>query len=122
MRTFRSPDGTEWKVDLTLPGSSNIMVVFRHPDGATSGRDRYNWFISSGPEARSVTSRLDPDKMGHLLDEVSLARLFSRSMPVSRRAIEPGMAFGFGGAASGMARRMGSMKGGLGPDQEAKKS
>ncbi len=107
MRQFRSSDGTTWKVELAVPGSSNMMVVFRHPDGASSRLDRYNWFISTGPEARSVTSRLSPDKVMEQIDDASLLRLFSRSMPVSRPAIEPNLAIGLGGSASGHARGMG---------------
>lgn len=87
MKTFRSPDGTEWKVTVTLPGSSNAMVVFRHPNRASSRLDRYNWFISSGPEARSVTTRLSPDVVLEGLDQAALARLFGRSIAVSRAAI-----------------------------------
>ena len=58
MKTWRSPDGIEWAVEVDLPGSSNAMVIFRHPSGKSARLDRYNWFISNGPEARSVTSRL----------------------------------------------------------------
>lgn len=84
MKKFRAPDGTEWGVEAALPGSSNVMVIFRHPDGRSSHDDRYNWFISKGPEARSVTSRLSPDRILDQLDDVAIAMLFSRSMPVSR--------------------------------------
>jgi hypothetical protein len=87
MKSFRSPDGTEWGVDVVLPGSSNAMVMFRHPDGASSRRDRYNWFISTGPEARSVTSRLSPTTVLAGLNPAKIERLFSRSMAVSRPAI-----------------------------------
>jgi hypothetical protein len=69
MRAFRSPDGIIWGVDVTLPGSSNAMVMFRHPNGQSSRLDRYNWFISNGPEARS---------------DIDIARLFRRSMGISR--------------------------------------
>ena len=76
MKTFRSPDGILWVVDVDLPGSSNAMVIFRHPSGVSNRLDRYSWFISHGPEARSVT-----------------ARLFRRSMPISRPdAVRPGQA------------------------------
>ena len=34
-------------------------VVFHHPSDFR--HDRYGWYISRGPEARSVTSRLDPE-------------------------------------------------------------
>ena len=84
MKTFKSTDGTEWKVSVMLPGSSNAMVVFRHPDGESSRKDRYNWFISTGPEARSVTSRLSPDRVLEQLDDAAIAKLFRRSMTVSR--------------------------------------
>jgi hypothetical protein len=84
MKTFRSPDGTEWGVLVDLPGSSNAMVIFHHPDGASSRKNRYNWFLSQGPEARSVTSRLSKDKVLAGLDDTMLAALFRRSMPVSR--------------------------------------
>ena len=109
-KTYRSADGIEWGVDAQLPGSSNIMVVFRHPDGASSRMDRYNWFISTGPEARSVTSRLTPSRIMELLDETTIARLFSRSMPISRPAIEPNLALGIGGSAAGLSGGIGRVK------------
>jgi hypothetical protein len=84
MLTFRSPDGVLWSVQVDLPGSSNAMIIFRHPDGTSSRKDRYAWFISRGPEARSVTSRLPKDKVAASLDEATLAHLFRRSMRVSR--------------------------------------
>jgi hypothetical protein len=84
MKTFASPDGVLWRVDVQNPGSSNAIVIFRHPDGASSRKDRYNWYISKGPEARSVTSRLSPKKVLDGLDDATLAALFRRSMRVSR--------------------------------------
>lgn len=84
MKTFTSPDGTAWKADVVLPGSSNAMIVFRHPDGATSRKDRYNWVLSQGPEARSVTGRLSAARVLDGLGDVELAALFRRSMPVTR--------------------------------------
>jgi hypothetical protein len=84
MRVFRSPDGIVWRVDVDLPGSSTAMVIFRHPNGRSSRLDRYNWFISHGPEARSVTARLVPWKVLESLGDADLARLFRRSMPISR--------------------------------------
>jgi len=84
MRIFKSPDGVVWKVDVDLPGSSNAMVIFRHPNGGSARLDRYNWFISHGPEARSVTARLVPRKVLESLSDVDLSRLFRRSMPISR--------------------------------------
>src|SRR2546428_107002 len=110
MRTFTAPDGTVWGVEVTLPGSSNAMVIFRHPDGRTSRRDRYNWFISSAPEARSVTSRLSPARVLDVLDDRTLELLFRRSMPVSRPAIEPNLALGLGGSAAGISLGIGRVK------------
>lgn len=84
MKSYRSPDGVLWRVDVALPGSSNAMVIFRHPNGGSARLDRYNWFISNGPEARSVTSRLDPKKVLDSLSDQDIARFFRRSMPISR--------------------------------------
>ena len=84
MKSFTAPDGTTWGVDIQSPGSSNAMIIFRHPDGRTSRLDRYNWFLSSGPESRSVTARLQPAKVLDQLDAAAITRLFQRSMSVSR--------------------------------------
>jgi hypothetical protein len=84
MKSWRSPDGIDWVVDVDLPGSSNAMVIFRHPGGASARLDRYNWFISNGPEARSVTSHLSKSKVLESLDDLALARLYRRSMRISR--------------------------------------
>ena len=84
MRTWRSPDGTRWAVEVDIPGSSNALVIFRHPSGKSARLDRYNWYISNGPEARSVTSRLSPTKVLESLSDDALAQLYRRSMKVSR--------------------------------------
>ncbi|MEO6526784.1 MAG: hypothetical protein ABIP93_09190 [Gemmatimonadaceae bacterium] len=84
-KSHTSPDGTTWGVTVESPGSSNAIIMFRHPDGTTSRLDRYNWVITQGPEARSVTSRLTPQTVLEQLDAGSITRLFQRSMPVSRR-------------------------------------
>ena len=110
MKVFRSPDGVEWTVDAVLPGSSNAMILFRHPDGTRSGADRYNWFISRGPEARSVTSRLSPDRVLEQLDDAMIARLFARSMPVSRPSPEPHLSLGLGGSAAGLTKGIGRIR------------
>jgi hypothetical protein len=83
-KSITAPDGIVWKVDVQSPGSSNAMIIFRHPDGRTSRLDRYNWIITHGPESRSVTSRLESDKVLDSLDQATIARLFARSMSVSR--------------------------------------
>jgi hypothetical protein len=84
MRTWHSPDGIDWAIDVDLPGSSNAMVIFRHPAGASSRLDRYNWYLTNGPEARSVTSRLAKSKVLDALTDQDLARLYRRSMRISR--------------------------------------
>ena len=66
-----------------MPGASNAMIVFHHPGGKTARLDRYAWDIWSGPESRSVTSRVPADKIMQSLTDEKLAMLFRRSMPVS---------------------------------------
>ena len=84
MKSWQSPDGMRWGVEVDLAGSSNAMVIFRHPHGASSRLDRYNWFISTGPEARSVTSHLSKVKVLDGLSEDDLVKLYRRSMKISR--------------------------------------
>lgn len=86
MNSFRDSTGREWQIQITLPGSSNAMIIFRNMAADSSHADRYNWIISQGPEARSVTSRLDPEKVRSQLTDAQVKRLFIRSMPVSRPA------------------------------------
>ena len=95
-RTFTGPDGTVWTISIRNPGSSNAMVVYRHPAGETSRLDRYAWYITRGPEARSVTSRLDVETVLQAIDDRELARLFRRSIPVStaRAGFHSNPAFG----------------------------
>jgi len=85
MREFKGPDGTTWGVDVRMPTASNAMVVFRHPGGDTSGLDRYSWHQWHGPEARSVTSRVNTETVMNTLTDDVLALLFRRSMPISAR-------------------------------------
>jgi len=80
---FRGPDGTNWGVEVQLPGSSNVMIVFHHPGGRTARLDRYAWQNWTGPEARSVTSRIAVEKVLSALTPEKLALLFRKSMPVS---------------------------------------
>jgi hypothetical protein len=110
MKTFTAPDGTTWGVEEGLPGSSNAMVIFRYPDDRSGRRDRYNWFISSAPEARSVTSRLSTARVMEHLDDATLAMLFRRSMPVSRPVDEPNLALGLGGGAVGLSGGIGRIR------------
>jgi hypothetical protein len=68
---------------VTNPGASNAMVVFKHPDGRTARRDRYNWYQARTAEARNVTSRLDKKAVLSSITEPQMALLFRRSMLIS---------------------------------------
>lgn len=83
---FTSPDGTEWTVEVSMPGSSNAMVIFHHPAAGSSSNNRYAWYITRGPEARSVTTRLAPAQVLKQLNGRELGKLFRRSMKVSAGA------------------------------------
>jgi hypothetical protein len=83
MRPFRGPDGTNWGVEVQVPGASNAMIVFHHPGGRTARLDRYAWDIWTGPESRSVTSRVSTEKVMQSLTDEKLRLLFRRSMPIS---------------------------------------
>jgi hypothetical protein len=85
-RSFTSPDGTHWSVQVMLPGATNAMIVFEHPDSGTSRRDRYNWVNIAGPGARNVTSRADATAVLRELTDAQIALLFRRSMPISSGA------------------------------------
>jgi len=85
-RSYTSPDGTNWIVQVMLPGATNAMIVFEHPDGATSRHDRYNWVNIAGPGARNVTSRADATAVLRELTDTQIALLFRRSMPISSEA------------------------------------
>ena len=81
MKEFRAPDGVVWRVEVAVPGSSNAMVIFHHPNG--SRHDRYAWYITTGPESKSVTARLSEKEVLATLSERDVAGLFRRSMPIS---------------------------------------
>lgn len=94
LRLFRGPDRTRWGVDVKVPGSSNAMIVFRHPGGRTARLDRYAWHLWRGPEARNVTARLSAQRVLDSLSDAELALLFRRSMPISAGStpLEPAVA------------------------------
>jgi hypothetical protein len=83
IRPFRGPDNTNWGVEVQVPGASNAMIVFHHPGGKTARLDRYAWDIWTGPESRSVTSRVPADKVMQSLTDEKLRLLLKRSMLVS---------------------------------------
>jgi hypothetical protein len=82
LRAFGGPDGTQWGVEVVLPGSSNALVLFHHPNGQSARLDRYAWHLSNGPEAQNVTARLVPKQILSALTDRDIARYFRRSMPV----------------------------------------
>lgn len=82
MKAFRSPDGISWQVEITNPGASNAIVIFRYPDN-TARKDRYAWYLARGPEARNVTGRLDPKSVLQALTERDLQRLYRSSYGVA---------------------------------------
>ena len=79
MQTFRSPDDTEWGVAIELTGASNVLVVFHHPDGRTSRKDRYAWMNWRGAEASNVKATVDPAAVRAMLTGPLIASLFRRS-------------------------------------------
>lgn len=83
IKSFRAPDGTNWGVEVQVPGASNAMIVFHHPAGKTSRLDRYAWESWNGPESRNVTSRVTREKVMQSLSDEKLQLLFRRSMPIS---------------------------------------
>ena len=91
-RAFRAPDGATWTAVLRSPGSSQIMVVFQHPDRTRASLDRYAWWITSGPEATDVTARLTPADVLRGLGDGELSDLFRRSIPITAQTprFEPG--------------------------------
>lgn len=80
--SFVSPDGTNWGVEIRLPGASSALAVFHHPDGSTARRNRYAWIQWHGAEARNVTARIKPRAVMRELDDAELALLFRRSMAI----------------------------------------
>jgi len=64
------------------PSHSSALVLFAHPDGSTSKRDRYAWLNATTAEASDPRARLKPDAVLSTLDDQTLAKLFRRSMPV----------------------------------------
>jgi hypothetical protein len=85
MRSYKSPDGTHWGVEVKLPGASSAMIMFHHPNGKTAERDRYAHYIWHGPESRSVTARVPKDSVMRAISDEDLALLFRRSMPIAQK-------------------------------------
>lgn len=81
MKTYRSPDGTMWNVEVELPSHSSALIVFQHP-APTSRLDRYAWLNARGPQVNDPRARLDRASVLQSLDDRQLAMLFRRSSPV----------------------------------------
>ena len=82
IKPFRAADGTNWGVEVELPTFSKSMVVFHHPDGSTSRKDRYAWYEWHGPEANDPQAKVSADKVRAALNDRVIADLFQRSMPI----------------------------------------
>lgn len=80
VKDWRSPDGTPWRVEVTLPGTSSALILFHHPDPQL---DRYATWQADDRAARAVTARLDARQVLAALDDGTLRRLFVRSAPRS---------------------------------------
>ena len=81
-KTFRSPDGIEWSVEVEMPTHSNALVIFRHPTAETGRLNRYAWVNARVPQAADPRGRLQPGDVLRGLTERDLGRLFRRSMPI----------------------------------------
>jgi len=82
-RTFTDVEARSWRVEIRLAGSSNAMVLFRKIGAANSREDRYAWFNSDSPEARSVTSHLDASDILRGLTDDQVALLYRKSMLIA---------------------------------------
>lgn len=91
MKSFRAADGTNWGVQVQLPGYSSAIIVFHHPDGRTARKDRYVTLNWHGGEASQVTKTVDPETMLSTLNDDAMRSLFSRSVLVGtgRPAFSP---------------------------------
>jgi hypothetical protein len=82
-RSFVSPDGTPWRVEVQSPGASNAQVVFVHPDGRFARLNRYAHYLVRGPESQNVSGRVDPQAILASLSDATVATLFRNSMPIA---------------------------------------
>ncbi len=72
VRDWTAPDGTQYKVEVTLPGTSSALVIFHRPN---QHEDRY----ATWQAARAVSARLDAKDVLAQLNEASLRELYIRS-------------------------------------------
>lgn len=82
MKPYRAADGTEWGVEVQLPTFARSLIVFHHPDGNTSRKDRYAWYDWHGPESNDPKAKVSADKVRAALNDKVIAELFRRSIPI----------------------------------------
>jgi hypothetical protein len=82
MKPYVAGDGTAWGVEVRMPTHSSALVIFRHPDGATSRKHRYAQLNVRTASASDPRGSLGAKELVDALDTRSLARLFNRSAPV----------------------------------------
>jgi hypothetical protein len=82
MKPYRGADGTDWGVEVQLPTFSRALIVFHHPDGTTSRKDRYAWYDWHGPESNDTQAKVSADKVRAALNDRVIADLFRRSIPI----------------------------------------
>ena len=80
VRAWTAPDGTSFRVEVTLPGTSSALIIYHSAD---THRDRYATWQAGEASARSVTARLDATSILPLLTDEVLRALWLRSAPRS---------------------------------------
>lgn len=78
VRDWTAPDGTTYRVEVTLPGTSSALILFHR---SNAHEDRYATWQAGEASARSVTARLDAKSILPLLTDLVLRELYIRSAP-----------------------------------------
>ncbi|MBI3789369.1 MAG: hypothetical protein HY275_00625 [Gemmatimonadetes bacterium] len=78
VRDWTAPDGSAFRVEVALPGTSSALVVFHHQNAHL---DRYATWQASDRNARAVSARLDARAVLAALTEAELRALWVRSAP-----------------------------------------
>ncbi|HEX9564948.1 MAG TPA: hypothetical protein VF981_13285 [Gemmatimonadaceae bacterium] len=84
MRAFQAPSGATWNVDVKLPSHSGAMLVFQHAGGQSMAGDRYAWINAGAAIVSDPRERLSATSLLESMSQAEIARLFRRSMAVSR--------------------------------------
>lgn len=85
-RTYQSPDGATWTVDVKLPSHSSALLTFQHAGGQSVAPDRYAWINAAQATVSDPRERLSAAAILDSLGDHDLERLFARSMAVKRLA------------------------------------